>query len=103
MVADPTTVAIVDTKAIVLDPALDKLQNACMDSANQYIKQLLNNLVSAFVVFVVLMSMGMVVLYLLGFDRMKRSMLDTNIVIRILPFETLEKDTQEKIKDFVKA
>ena len=74
-----------------------------MDSANTYILQLLNNVISAFIVFAALMTAGIVVLYILGFEKMKRSMLDTNIVIRILPFETLEKDSQEKIKDFIKA
>ena len=87
----------------MLDPALDKLQQACMDSANIYILQLLNNVISAFIVFAALMTAGIVALYILGFEKMKRSMLDTNIVIRVLPFETLEKDSQEKIKDFIKA
>ena len=81
-------IEVVDTKSKMLNPTLDKLNTLCMTSVINYVNLLVNNSLIAYVIFSLIMTGCM--LGLLGaFNRVKRSMTNTDIVIRIIPFHTL--------------
>ena len=71
-----------------------------MDSVNSYIQSLLNNSITAFIVFGVLLTVALVGLICVGFRIIRKSMWDTNIILKIIPFEMLPKKEQNEIKDF---
>lgn len=50
--------------------------------------------------FVALLTLGLGVLVLVGFKILKKSMWDSNIILKIIPFETLPKQDRIEIKDF---
>ena len=87
-------------KANILDPALNQLKQICMDSVIQYIQVLLLDFVTAFIVFASLLTVAMLVLIVVGFKFLRKSMWDTNIILKIIPFETLPRSDRIEIKDF---
>lgn len=97
---DPTMVQIIDMKAQVLDPALNQLKQTCMDSVIAYIQKLLDDFVTTFIVFVTVLTLAIVALGFTGFRVLRRSMWDTNILLKIIPFETLKKNDRLEIKNF---
>lgn len=99
---DPVMVEIIDMKAKVVNPLLEILNQKSMGSVISYVRSLFLNFLTAFVMFTVILTICMLVLLLVGFRVMKRNMLDTNIVLRIIPFEKLAKEDCEEIKDFFK-
>jgi hypothetical protein len=100
MILDLSMVQIIDMKATILDPALNQLKQKCMQSVIGYIQLLLKNFVIAFGVFLALLTLGVLVLILIGFRILRKSMWDTNIILKIIPFETLPKQDRIEIKDF---
>ena len=100
LIGDPEIVQIIDMKAQILDPALNQLKQICMDSVIQYIQVLLLDFVTAFIVFASLLTVAMLVLISVGFKFLRKSMLDTNIILKIIPFETLPRSDRIEIKDF---
>jgi len=71
-----------------------------MDSVISYIQGLLMNFITAFIVFVTILTIALIVLVFVGFKILRRSMWDTNIILKIIPFETLPKKDRIEIKDF---
>jgi hypothetical protein len=71
-----------------------------MQSVISYIQKLLNNFITAFIVFIVALTIAVVVLILVGFKTLRRSMWDTNIILKIIPFETLSRQDRVEIKEF---
>ena len=100
LIGDPEIVQIIDMKAQILDPALNQLKQICMDSVIQYIQVLLLDFVTAFIVFASLLTVAMLVLISVGFKFLRKSMWDTNIILKIIPFETLPRSDRIEIKDF---
>lgn len=100
MLQDETIVQIIDMKAKVLDPTLNLLKQTCMESVINYIQRLLNNFITAFIVFSTLLTVGVIVLIILGFKVLRKSMWDTNIILKVIPFESLPKEDRVEIKDF---
>jgi hypothetical protein len=58
------------------------------------------NFITAFIVFVTILTIALIVLVFVGFKILRRSMWDTNIILKIIPFETLPKKDRIEIKDF---
>ena len=58
------------------------------------------NFITAFIVFVTILTIALIVLVFVGFRILRRSMWDTNIILKIIPFETLPKKDRIEIKDF---
>ena len=58
------------------------------------------NFITAFIVFVAILTIALIVLVFVGFKILRRSMWDTNIILKIIPFETLPKKDRIEIKDF---
>ena len=96
-------IQIIDMKAKVLDPALNQLKVICMDSVITYISGLLNDFVTAFIIFIAILTLSVSVIVMLGFRVLRKSMWDTNIILKIIPFETLPKADRIEIKDFFKT
>jgi hypothetical protein len=71
-----------------------------MDSVNGYVQGLLKEFIIAFAVFASLLTLGLIILLSFGFKKLRRSMWDTNIILKIIPFETLPKKDRIQIKDF---
>jgi len=74
-----------------------------MDSVVSYIQQLLNNFITAFVVFITLLTISVLGIVFIGFRIMRKNMWDTNIILKIIPFEMLPKNDRIEIKDFFKS
>ena len=87
-------------KANILDPVLNQLKQICMDSVIQYIQVLLLDFITAFIVFASLLTVAMLGLIVVGFKFLRKSMWDTNIILKIIPFETLPRSDRIEIKDF---
>ena len=100
LIGDPEIVQIIDMKANILDPALNQLNQICMDSVIQYIQVLLLDFITAFIVFASLLTVAMLGLIVVGFKFLRKSMWDTNIILKIIPFETLPRSDRIEIKDF---
>ena len=100
---DETMIQIIDVKAKVLDPALNKLKQKCMESVISYIQKLLNDFVTAFIVFIALLTVFVTIFVMMGFRVLRKSMWDTNIILKIIPFESLPKEDRIEIKDFFKT
>lgn len=71
-----------------------------MNSVIQYIQKLLNDFITAFIVFLTILSLAALFLIFIGFRVLRKSMWDTNIILKIIPFETLPKKDRIDIKDF---
>ncbi len=84
----------------MLDTSLSQLKQKCTESVIVYIQRLLNDFITAYIVFAALLTAGLTVLVLFGFKILKRSMWDSNIILKIIPFETLPKQDRIEIKDF---
>lgn len=97
---DTQMVQIIDMKAQVLDPALNQLKQQCMQSVIDYIQYLLDNFVTAFIVFIAILTLAVLFLVIFGFRVLQKNMWDTNIILKIIPFETLPKQDRMEIKDF---
>ncbi len=100
---DETMIQIIDVKAKVLDPALNQLKQVCMDSVIAYITKLLNDFVTAFIVFISILTVFVTIFVMMGFRVLRKSMWDTNIILKIIPFESLPKRDRIEIKDFFKT
>lgn len=87
--ADPVSVEALDIKLYIMDIVLDELKTTTMASANKYVEKLLNYFDIVFFVFIGLMTLIMGVLLVYGFRYAKRNILDTNCVLRIIPYESL--------------
>jgi hypothetical protein len=97
---EPQIVEVIDTKVLVLDKILTKLKQASMTSALDFIKSLLNDFILGYLV-VLTLSLWAILWWSLVV--IKRNMWDTNIILKILPIETLSKAEREEIKNFFKA
>lgn len=100
MIKDLSMVQIIDMKATILDPALNQLKQQCMQSVIDYIQLLLNNFITAFGVFIAILTVAVLILIFFGFKVLRKSMWDTNMILKIIPFETLPKADRIEIKDF---
>jgi hypothetical protein len=89
-----------DIKAILLDAALEQLKFKCMESVITYIQKLLNDFITAYIIFVTFLTVALVLVIFIGFRFLRRSMWDTNIILKIIPFEMLPKNDRIEIKDF---
>jgi hypothetical protein len=96
IVVEPQVVEVIDTKVLVLDKILTKLKQASMTSALDYIKSLLYDFLLGY-----LWSSCAILWWSLVV--IKRNMWDTNIILKILPIETLIKAEREEIKNFFRA
>ena len=87
-------------KAQILDRALNELKIICMNSVIQYIQKLLNDFITAFIIFLTILSLTALIFIFVGFRVLRKSMWDTNVLLKIIPFETLPKKERIEIKDF---
>jgi hypothetical protein len=71
-----------------------------MESVITYIQKLLEDFLTAFIVFTAILTVSVLVLILIGFRILRKSMWDTNILLKVIPFETLPKKDRIDIKDF---
>ena len=100
MILDPVITQIIDLKAKILDTPLNDLKQKCMESVIAYIQKLLNNFIIAFIVFILILTVAVAALIFLGFKVLRQGMWDTNIILKIIPFESLPRDVRVEIKDF---
>lgn len=94
---DPVMLEIIDFKAYVLEPAITELQIRSIKSVNSYITSLLDDFMTAFIMFVTCLTIGVISLFIVGFKRLKRRIVDTNILLRIIPIETLEQEDRDEV------
>ena len=74
-----------------------------MTSALDYIKSLLNDFILAYLVFTIILTVGLIAILWWSLAVIKRNMWDTNIILKILPYESLSRQEREDIKTFFKA
>lgn len=93
-------IQIIDMKAKILDLPLNDLKEQSMKSVISYIQLLLQNFIVAFIVFILILTFAVALLIFFGFKVLRRNMWDTNIILKIIPFETLPRKERIEIKDF---
>lgn len=94
-------VEVIDFKSKVLAPVLDRLSTLCSESATSYVNLLLSDVIIAFSVFFVLLVTAMALFSGIIVQRIKIGMLNTNLILQIMPFEQMTKATCEQVKKFV--
>jgi hypothetical protein len=102
-IADKAIVEMIDLKAEILNPVLQILIDKAEISVINYGKQLINQYVITFIVFAALLTLGTLILIFKTIDVLKQGIWDTNITLKILPFETMPKGDREEIKNFFKS
>jgi hypothetical protein len=102
-IADKTIVEMIDLKAEILNPVLQILIDKAEVSVINYGKQLINHYVITFIVFATFLTLGTLILIFKTIHALKQGIWDTNILLKILPFETLPKGDREEIKNFFKS
>ncbi|CDW78770.1 UNKNOWN [Stylonychia lemnae] len=100
MMKDPFVVEIIDINYLVLDPAFKMIQDSTRDSVLKHIQKLLSNFIVAFVVFISMLTLSLLVLIFYGFKRLRHSMSNTNIILRVIPYEAISKDERDEIRNF---
>ena len=100
---EPQIVEVIDTKVLVLDKILKKLKQASMTSAIDYIKSLLNDFIMGYLIFTIVLTLSLCAILWWSLVVIKGNMWNTNIILKILPIETLSKAEREEIKNFFKA
>ncbi len=95
-------VNVIDLKSILLNLVIDRLKINYMESVISYIKSLLMDFVVAYAIFTILISLTIVFMIYWSLRYIKRNMWNTNIILKILPFETLPREDREMIKEFFK-
>ena len=94
---------MIDLKAEILNPVLKILIDKAEVSVINYGKQLINHYVITFIAFAVFLTLGTLILIFKTIHALKQGIWDTNIILKILPFETLPKGDREEIKNFFKS
>ena len=102
-IADKAIVEMIDLKAEILNPVLQILIDKAEISVINYGKQLINQYVITFIVFAALLTLGTLILIFKTINVLKQGIWDTNIILKILPFESLPKGDREEIKNFFKS
>jgi ABC-type nitrate/sulfonate/bicarbonate transport system permease component len=90
----------IDVKMKLVNPMISILKVLCTTSVIDYVESLLQDTVTAFIIFAVILTFSMLGLMLGGFRNIKRNMINTNIVLRMIPFDTLDKTDVHEIKKF---
>ena len=91
---------MIDLKAEILNPVLKILIDQAETSVINYGKLLINQYIITFIVFAALLTLGTLILIFKTINVLKQGMWDTNIMLKILPFETMNKGDREEIKKF---
>jgi hypothetical protein len=100
LLTDPSLLEVIDTKALILDKILKTLKLLSMNSVLAYLKSLLRDFILAYLIFAVLLTLTLIALLIWSLTVVKRGMWDTNIILKILPFETIPREQREEIKQF---
>ena len=100
---EPQIVEVIDTKVLVLDKILKKLKQASMTSAIDYTKSLRNDFILGYLIFSIVLTLSLCAILWWSLVVIKGNMWDTNIILKILPIETLSRVEREEIKNFFKA
>lgn len=83
---------MIDLKAYLLSTPLSMLKETCINSVVTYIKQLLNKFLVAYIVFMILLALGLIFFLVVGFKKLRSDMWDTNIFLKIIPIDAIEND-----------
>lgn len=100
MLSNEQILQIIDLKALILDPTLNRLKQLSMMSVISHMKSLMESFLTSYVVFAVLLTICTLILVCIGFRILRQSMWDTNVILKVIPFETLPKKERIEIKDF---
>jgi hypothetical protein len=100
LISDTNIIQMIDMKAVILDLPLTTLEQQCSTSVDTYIQKLLSDSNIGFAVFIIILTFSVVALIYLGFRVLRQSMWNTNIILKIIPFETLPREERIQIKDF---
>ena len=93
---------MIDVKAEILNPILKVLIDKAVQSVRNYGDKLINEYIIAYTVFSVVLTLGILILIFGTINVLKQGMWETNIILKILPFETLPRKDREDIKNFFK-
>lgn len=93
-------VQIIDMNTVLLESVVALLRSNSVTSINNYIHAQLLYFQDAYIVFAFFLTFGLVILIKYGFSRLKQMMLDTNKVLRIIPYESLSQQDRDELKLF---
>eukprot|EP00347_Sterkiella_histriomuscorum_P002941 403366205 len=94
------TIELIDAKMYIMGQSFIELENQCMDSALKYFKKLLTEFIAVYTVFLALLIGSMVYFTIFAFKRLRKSMWSTNMLLKIIPKQALNKSESEKLKQF---
>ena len=84
-------IEMIDTKMYILRHTFQKLKDICMQSTIDYFASLLNTFIIVYVIFITLMITSIVYFLAYGFQHLKLTMWNTNLLLKIIPNHALTK------------
>lgn len=95
---DEDFLEILDTKMYVMPDSFTKLQNTVMDSTLAYFEKLLTEFVIVYAIFMAVLVLSMSYFSIFIFKKLKISMWNTNMLLKIIPSDTLNKKDEDLLK-----
>ncbi|TNV87637.1 hypothetical protein FGO68_gene1529 [Halteria grandinella] len=100
MMNDKLMIEIMDFNQVALRPMLSELRERAIASMDDYVHSFVADLILAFAIFAILLTLMLIIIMLKGFPKMKKEMLDTNRMMQIIPVETLTKQDIDDLTAF---
>eukprot|EP00347_Sterkiella_histriomuscorum_P001462 403371946 len=100
MMNDTETIELIDAKVYILQHAFQVFQDACVDSSIKYFQSQRDQLIIIYVVFLVIIIVSILIFFLYALKRLRSTMWNTNLILKIIPSDVVSKKDAEKIKSF---
>jgi hypothetical protein len=94
------TIDIIDTKLYVLGETYNVLKTVVVKSVIDYFNRFLNNFIIVFTIFFGLLIVALIYYVFFAFNRLKKTMWNTNLLLKIIPISDIDKHDKEDLKDF---
>ena len=97
-IADPLMLEIIDSKITILGPIFIAHKERCLDSTLNYLEALMLQFTIVYSGFVVTMTFIIVLFLTKGFNILRQNMWNTNVLVKMIPFDQLEESSKEEMK-----
>ncbi|CDW88868.1 pas domain s-box family protein [Stylonychia lemnae] len=100
LINDTETNEIIDAKTFILSYAMTELKKISVESTLDYFQNLRDQLVIVYVIFIFLIFAAIIVFFLFALQKLRDSMWNTNLMLKIIPQDAMDRNDNEKIKSF---
>eukprot|EP00347_Sterkiella_histriomuscorum_P022071 403331786 len=97
---DSETIEILDSKAFILQHAFTVLKDACVQSSIKYFQSQRDQLIIIYVIFLTIIVVSILIFFLYALKKLRSTMWNTNLMLKIIPQDVISKKDVEKIRSF---